>query len=751
MLPVVASPRRLYIARFRALLAAVSAWCLACAGAHKAHASTSPIAAIADMRGDSASLPVRIDADKMEYDRINNTVTAEGEVEIHRGEDIVLAQKIIYYRNTDVIYALGGVNWLRGEDGTVIFAENAQIKNASQEGEIEEIQAEFLDKSRLQAQYAEKKGQQLTVKNVAYTPCPLCVGDKKISPDWSVTADSAILDEAEETVRYKNMYIRVKDTPVFYLPYFRHPMPGAKRKTGFLTPSYKNDSVFGFTVETPFYYNIKPQMDLTVTPVYSAEEGVAASGTFRHLQKDGYYELTASGAYPRETDNTNGARLDGREFRGHVEGQGQFRINDRWQSGFTLERATDDTYMRRYGISDRDVLTSRSYARFLTENSWLHAQTISFQSLEAADDPAETPLILPEVRYVWNGDKGAHLPFTELSAEGGALALTRDIGSSTSRLTAALHTHTPFTTAGGHQFALDTRLRTDAYIVDTDPRPGSGETGSREELFRMVPEATLGWSYPLIRREEDAVFTLEPLAKLTFSPNGGNPGEITNEDSQDVEFNASNLFSDNRFSGYDRIESGARFAYGVKAGVTHEQYGQAGITVGQNSRLRENKDFDALSGLRDRQSDYVARAFYRNGVGKDGKLALDYETRTDADDYSLTSQALYAALDVKDIRAETEYVSTNDVFATDGAFITSREALLTRVSAPVPYYDNWRMSATAHRDLANGQWVSARGELEYAGDCYGLSLIWNKEFTSDRDIEAASTFAVKLKLRNFTP
>ncbi|MET0155079.1 MAG: LPS assembly protein LptD [Rickettsiales bacterium] len=687
----------------------------------------------------SADAPVYVYADDMTYDGKNDVATATGDVRLEQNGNVVIADRTEYRRATDEVIAVGNVMWRR-TDGSVVSADRASLSRKMSKGAIASLSAQFPNESRLTAAEGHKNGKKTVFKDVSFTPCPVCYYKGKKSTVWSVRAKRAALDETKESVSYRDMTFRLFDAPIMYLPYFSHPSPGASRKSGFLTPTYRNDSIFGVMATVPYYYNIKPEMDLELAPTFTSEEGPAMLATFRHLTRKGKYQFTASGTNPEKIDNTDGSRLPGREFRGHIEGNGEFDFDSRWSAGFDAKRATDDTYLRRYRYGSQDVLTSNAYTQFMTANSWMRADALSFQNLDADVDPAVTPLILPDLRFEWNGDRGEIIPGTELSFSGGGLLLERDLGSSTERVSGKFVSRTPWTTDGGHVFSAELSLRADVYHIRTEQ---SGQAAHSEESLRTIPEATLRWSYPMEKQGERVTYYIEPLVNVHVSPYGGNSEDVVNEDSQDVEFGATNVFSDNRYNGYDRVESGPRMDYGARASAYSPEWGEASVTLGQNLRLKPQQDFDPDSGLGEKRSDYVVGL----GYSKDDVAAVNYETRIDADGSRVQSQSLYARMHLAPMVLEGEYLVTHEPYATSDVAFEKREVALAH--AEIPVAEHWTVHAYGHHDLDAGKWIAAKGAIRYDGECYGAELGLSKEFTRDRDVEPSSTISFQLTLSNF--
>jgi Organic solvent tolerance protein OstA len=109
-----------------------------------------------------------------------------------------------------------------------------------------------------------------------YTPCENIEKTSKTiqerCPDWSISSTKTLHDKNEKMIYHNNAVIRIRNVPVFYTPYFSHPDPSVKRKSGFLPPSIKNFTDLGRTIKTPYFWVINENKDLTFSPIYYFEE-----------------------------------------------------------------------------------------------------------------------------------------------------------------------------------------------------------------------------------------------------------------------------------------------------------------------------------------------------------------------------------------------------------------------------------------------------------------------------------------------
>ncbi len=674
--------------------------------------------------------PVMIEADRLSYDNPNETVIAEGDVEIMQGERILRADRLTYAKKTDTVYANGNVSVLE-PDGNIYFAEKVELTDRFKKGVIDQFRARLSDQSLFAASEARRISEtRVEMKRAVYSPCHICLSDdgSPNPPLWQIKAGEMKVDEEEQKVTYADARLEVLGVPVAYSPYLSHPTPGADNKSGFLAPTYSNSSQLGTTLQIPYFFAIAPNMDATLAPMFTSQEGNVARGEFRHKVEEGTYALAGSITNPRRR-GSQGERIEGNEERWHVEGNGAFALNDVWGAGFNARRASDDTYMRRYGFSYDNVLTSRAYLEGLGrgehQRSYGNLETISFQGLRATDDTRTTPLILPMA----SGSHEVMMPFanSRVKFSGNALSLTRDLGSSTRRLSATGEWITPFETTGGHLFELSGSLRNDMYHIENVSTPASR---SSESVNRFHPQAAADWRFPLVRQDEGRKIILEPRVQAIASSKSNNSSIIPNEDSQIAELSASNLFDRNRQTGLDRLDTGHRVQYGLRTGVQWQREMVANMLFGQEyvaSAKNGEKDF----------SDYVGGVEVSNPW-----LFMSYRFRLNQRDFSTESNEISTALTLGKVRFNADFISLKDA-------ITLQDRREIFAGASYQLQEHWTLTSSGRRNLRDdGGWISTSVGLNYQNECITVLTSMRRDFIRDRDIEPSTSYLVQLLLRN---
>ena len=220
--------------------------------------------------------PTTIDAQRIEGVG-DLEVTARGEAEIRSDDFSIFGEALRYNQEFGRAQAEGGVRFQRGPDR--FFGERLEYNTFEDTGSFEspsfvlnrELEAhgsadrlEFLGPSRYR------------LTNARYTTC------RPGQDDWVLVADELDLDYVAEEGRADSPRLRFFDIPILGAPFATFPLEN-RRRSGILTPYYSQTSNRGFEVGVPYYWNIAPERDATITPVVMAKRGVQLKNEFRYL------------------------------------------------------------------------------------------------------------------------------------------------------------------------------------------------------------------------------------------------------------------------------------------------------------------------------------------------------------------------------------------------------------------------------------------------------------------------------------
>ncbi|NQU56659.1 MAG: LPS-assembly protein LptD [Rhodospirillales bacterium] len=671
---------------------------------------------------------VRLNADNISYDERTATVTATGNVEIKQGERILIADQVSLNEITNTATAQGNVTLLE-PNGNVIFADFVRLSDEFRNGILENLKIRMTDDSRLAANGARRTGGYLTeMSKAVFSPCKLCKKDPNRPPLWQIKATEIIHNEKTHDIEYKDAFFEMWGVPVLYMPYFSHPDPTVKRRSGFLAPSFGNSTLLGFVSRTPYYYVIDQSTDATITPIYTTDQGPVLALEYRQRLTNGELEIAGSGTKGDLIDNLGTRKYD--QLRGHINAEGRFDIDPTWRWGFDVNRATDDTYLRRYNFEYQEVLTTNLYAEGFRGRNYAAINNYLFQDTRPGADSETTPRILPTMDYNFVSQPSRIGSFLTLDTN--VLSLSREKGIGSQRISAEGGWHLPFTTKSGHVLNFSVTVRGDGYYVSNLAKEGGNNEKYDYYTGRILPQLSLGWRYPLMQQSGTTHQLIEPMAAFVAAPNNNNPSTIPNEDSLAFEFDETDLFQPNRYVGLDRVENGQRMDYGLKLGTYGASGGETTAFFGQSFRLREDHAFSSQSGLDGHFSDYVGRV----RIAPSSLFNLNYRFRLDKDDLTPIISDLSFNAGPSILNVHANYLSI-DSGASSGELEERREIIY---GANSQLTENWSVSGRAIHNLVDDEGLLSYGfGANYQDECFSFSTDYTRSFTRDRDVEPNDT------------
>ncbi len=692
--------------------------------------------------------PVDLQADDLSYDESGRFVTATGNVMMAQAGRILRADVVTYDVNADKITARGNVV-LNDVTGDVYLAEEVELSNRLKDGMVQGLRTMLADGSRFMAASGTRsEGVETVMEDATYTACEVCEENPEADPVWQIRAAEMTHDAEEHTVSYKHARFELAGVPVFYTPYLSHSDGSVKRKSGFLTPSGGFRSNLGTFVKTRYYWDVAPDKDATIGVMAMTQEAPLLEGQWRQRWGSAAAVIDGGVTYSQRTDSVSGVAVQkDEELRGHVFAEGLWDMNEKWRSGVRVNWASDDQYLRQYDLDREDVLENEVYAERFSGRNYAVGRLLTFQDIRVAEERSlDQPEVLPEIITSFIGEPGS-MPVLggRWQVQGSFLGLQRD-GSDQdlNRLSGNLGWKRRLVSDYGVVSDASVSLRGDLYSsrdlesAVSDPTRDDSATESR-----FFPQAHIQSSYPVAKQFDSSQVTVEPIAALTFAPNINVNEDIPNEDSQDVQIDANNIFEPNRFPGLDRVEDQSRVTYGVRTGIYGDNGDLANVFLGQSRRFSDDDNpFPEGSGLDDQESDYVGqvRFIYQ------GNNRLDYRFELDHD--GLASQR-------HEVDATTKVLNRLDLNlnylfakALDGTDIDeSREQL--RLGSALLVHPEWRILAGGTQDLgAQPGLRRVYTGLDYLGQCISWSILGQRNLTDDVSGESDTEILFRVGLKN---
>ncbi|HSZ68440.1 MAG TPA: LPS-assembly protein LptD [Xanthobacteraceae bacterium] len=724
--------------------------------------------------------PMLVQATEIKYDYTNNSVAAVGSVQIYYGGATIEADQVIYDQKTKRLVAEGNVR-LTEPDGKITYGQKIDLTDDYRDGFVDSLRLETPDDTRFAASRADRsKGNYTVLQNGVYTACEPCKDDPKKPPLWQVQAARIIHDEGEKMVYFEDARVEFFGVPIAYFPFLSAPDPTVKRKSGFLFPDISwSTSQYGFGFGPKYFWALAPNADLTLGTLLTTKQGPLFDGEWRQRLLSGSYSIRAAGIF--QTDPGYFASRDGPDsptaqtFRGAIQTAGQFAITDKWTWGWTGLLMTDSQFIQDYqasqiagsydpfqtGLASAGV--SQLYLTGAGDRSYFDIRSMYYLGFSEFDNQGQIPIIHPVLDYsnvlahqVLGGELSYKFNLTSLTrtdaefdpttfaaANGSGCAsptadsavpsncLLRAIPGTYTRASAQVDWRRTLVTDNGQMITPFFQLRGDIASLQIDNQPGVSNyiaTGDTQ-LARAMPAVGVEYRYPFVDVQPWGTQTIEPIAQVIIRPNETDIGKFPNEDSQSLVFSDTNLFSIDKYSGYDRVEGGSRANVGVqytaqvnRAGSFNVLFGESYSLFGQNSfEVGDITNTGLESGLDKRASDYVGRVSYSpdsiytfTARGRFDQQTftperLEVESRANFDRWSL--QLLYG-----------DYAAQPDL-----SLLTRREGILGGASFKVTA--NWVLLGSLRYDLINEQFDQARIGVGYVDDCFMLSVNWLEGYT----------------------
>lgn len=689
---------------------------------------------------------VILDADNIFVSEADNTVIAEGNVEAKYEGRILRADRLIYFRDTDRVRAMGNVVVIDA-DGSESFANEIETSSNLVDGYAIGFSTRTPEGGVAVAESAVRSSEGYNaLEKIVYTSCEVC--DENDRPTWAIRARRAVLDDQTEMMSYRDAVLEIAGLPVLYLPYFAHPDPSSERRSGLLPPDFGSSSKLGVYYQQPYYWAISPYQDLTISPRIMANVNPLLEVQYRKRFWSGSVQADFSLTEEQEFDS-DGEKFGEKELRGHIFAEGGFEIRPGWSWGFAVEQVSDDLYTRRYDIegenSDRGLyagqpryLLNQLYTQAQAQDWYFDSSILTFETNRDNDSDARLPRALPLMFGEKLIDYGK---YGTVALSGSTAILERELGVDSYRASGGVEWNANRVLPGGVLLNPFAESRFDYYQLDDTPS-GVGE------VSRGV--ATIGSriSYPLYRPGKVVDLIVEPEAMVAYGTSGANNPDIPIEDSLFYELDESSLFEANAASGFDTYEGGSKASLGTS--ITARWKNGMSISALGGRRWRDMSDpvFDVGSNLDGTTSDWVA------GISADfgNPLRLETRVRLDDDDFKLNRIDARVNTNIWRFRGNARYYRIDGGVTSSGL---NDEGI--QVTADFKVTDNYYFLYGLSRDisgrvnsagaLSDPRDISQSIGLAYEDDCSRFEVSFERSEALDRTLGPTDSIKFRFALK----
>ncbi len=647
--------------------------------------------------------------------------TMSGGVLLRRGDKLAGAERASFYAERRTLFLDGAVRY--EDSGTQIQSDSAEFSYDS--GRIEFTGAEFSLGSNNARGGAENilinQQGELKLDDVTYTTCP------PGSNDWLLEAGDIDLDTRTGVGVARNIKLRFQGIPILYTPYLSFPISDA-RKSGVLIPEIGSSGRSGNDIRVPYYWNIAPNYDATITPRLLTDRGIQLQTEFRYLTATHDGSVTAQ--YLPDDNLTNDSRQLLRI--GH---RSVFR--NRWRGRVDFREVSDRQYFQDLGGSLS--LSSITHLNRSVRIDWRN-DTMSFfgqlqdhQTLDEAISPGDEPYQrLPQLTF--SGRWPDRFLGLALGLDSELVNFDREVGVTGWRANVAPSIEFPIGQPG---WFVSPAIVWDHTRYELDDVPAGGT----RTLSRSVPITSVdsGLIFERFVKSESGarrIQTIEPrllYVHVSFRDQQALP--VFDTISPDL--NLVQLFRRNRFLGHDRIGDTDQVSIGLTSRILDVSSGRELVTatIGQ-TRYLSDRQVTLPGGIPadNESSDFIAEVrflLYEN-------LNFDFGHQWGTGDSGTTQS-----------EARLQYRPSAKRIL-NLAYRFRRDSLEQGdLSWSWPIGTQWNFVGRYNYSFRDDEVLEQFFGLEYESCCWGLRLV-SRRHISTRDGTRDSSIGLQLVLRGMT-
>ncbi len=547
------------------------------------------------VQGDTNDLPVTITADNAKGNYPDNAVF-HGNVDIAQGNSRLQADEVqLHQKQPDgaaepvrTVDALGNVHY---DDNQVILKgpkgwANLNTKDTNVwEGDYQMVGRQGRGNADLMKQRGENR--YTILENGTFTSC------LPGSNTWSVVGSEVIHDREEQVAEIWNARFKLGPVPIFYSPYLQLPV-GDKRRSGFLIPNAKYSTSNYFEFYLPYYWNIAPNMDATITPHYIHKRGnIMWENEFRYLSQAGAgvmeLDYLPSDDVYRDDAKNNPSGDDRHRWLFYWQHAGV--MDQVWRFNVNYTKVSDPSYFNdfdsKYGSSTDGYATQIFSAGYAVQNFNATVSTKQFQVFNT--QTRSTYAAEPQLDVNWyQNDVG---PFdTRVYAQAVHFVNTNDDMPESTRV----HLEPTINLPLSNNWAS---LDTEAKLMATHYQQKKIDDYAQldDSVNRTLPQFKMDGKLIFERDMNLAngyTQTLEPRMQYLYVPYR-DQSNIQNYDSSFLQSDYSGLFRDRTYGGLDRIASANQLTTGVTSRVYDDaQVERFNVSVGQIYYFTESRTGD---------------------------------------------------------------------------------------------------------------------------------------------------------------
>ena len=559
---------------------------------------------------------------------------------------------------------------------------------------------------------------ELKVYKAVFSTCNI---ENKNCRGWELNSGEFKHDKVKKIFEYKNTWLKIFDYKVFFTPYFNHPDPSVKRKSGFLTPSYSTSESLGVAFNIPYFKVLSKDKDITFNPRLYADKSFLLQNEYRQVLKNS--EILSDFSFLIGDAGT----------KGHFFYNQIGKINENLNFELNLQSVEGDNYLKKHKlietsnlINDDNLLVSNLDLDWTFTDSSLNTSLRVFEDLSRNYND-RYQYVFPDFNFI----KNIKIP-DNYNGKFTFNSYGYNKHYDTNTYEAVI--------TNDFLFSSNQYINTKGFVYNYNiflKNPSSYASNSSKfrenENYDLYGTLKLDGSMPLSKQVDNYTHFLKPIASLRYSPNGNK--DIT---SKDLLLNYNNVFSLNRIGVSDQVEGGDALSMGLEFKRTNIDGSDIiDFKIANVLKSKENIKLPTKSKLNQTRSDIFGSLKYN--LSNNLKIGYDFSYDRDLDHSNL--DGLYVDINLNNIFTDFYYYTTdNDL----GENETISNNTIININ------DESSLKFNTTKDLIDDFTEYYDLMYSYITDCISINFNYNKSFYRDGNLKPNESLSFLIKIIPFT-
>ncbi|MDA7764143.1 hypothetical protein N8903_04160 [Pelagibacterales bacterium] len=641
---------------------------------------------------------IEITADKIELLDNGNKIKATGNILIQTENYLSSTDNLIYDKSKEKVKTSGNIIIKDKLENYYYFDKFISDKGFSKASGTN-AKIRLNDGSRIVGKSFIRTNSNINqINNATYTPCLQKNYITENCPGWKLSANKVVHDVEKQNIYYEGATLSILNVPILYSPFFSHPDPSVKKRSGLLIPSVSSDNNLGTTFSIPYFFNLSSNYDVTLTPSIQSKADDYYSINYRYLTKNHQFNIDSS--ISNDESNTG--------TKNHIFVNGGVKILF-GKFDYKIQTSNNDTYLRKNYIDEATILTSGLNFTKEMSNSYLDFSSYIYKHLNNTSNQ-KWEYVYPNVSYdIYNyKDPIYGLSWKIDNSLLNYKTINKDYEQQLSSEILSDDVHISKKTGLKFVNTIQNRL---IYF---------NNSVNNYSQLRVFPQLSSKISYPLSKSKNNRSEILEPIVMPILAPH--------NNYTNDQNISNSNIFSLNRETSLSQWESGPRINYGINWLVSNSDL-VINTSIGQSIKAKKDNSTE------------ISNFFIGNTLdfGNIGYIKTDITI--DRQDLYLKDNNINSSLNFGEIKFGLDYD-----YETLNKIKTSEQI---SVGAKINFYKDTDLIMSARKDLMNDKSIGNTIGLNYENDCLAISLNYFTDFTVIDDIKNSRGFSINIVLKPF--